>query len=317
MIRASLLGLLALTLTAQAPAPASAAPAAPAEAPAPVDAILARIGTRVIRQSELDAAIAALPAQQQQQLMLVEGARERYVQQYLEMTLLAAKAERDGLDRTPAFQLKVDSARNQLLATELLHRDAPGLQALMDLKDEEVLAHYQANQAKFTTTGQFSARHILVSVKSPQNPEGLDEAAALAKVAKVEKALKAGKKLKDLAKTFSDDPGSKDQGGLYENIPFGKFVPEFEKAVLEQQPGKPGKAIRTPFGFHIIQVEKVERPAQQTFEQAKDRVRQILGQARQEQVWAEYITKLKGEIPFQMGSAPAADAPKPAQGGLQ
>lgn len=306
MLRLTCLSLLALTLTAQTPAPAPAA-----SAPAPKDPVLARIAGRAIHQSEVDLAIAAMPPQKQQQLLMIEGARERYVQQLLEMHLLAAKAEKDGLASTPAFDKMMQDARSQILASELVKRDGQKLQERMAMTDDLVKAYYEAHKDQFMTKGKFSARHILIPVKSDRSPSGLSEADATAKVAQVKEALKAGKKIEELAKDFSEDPGSKDKGGLYENIEFGQFVPEFEAAVKAQALGVAGEPVRTSYGFHIIQVESRQDPALEPFETAKEKARQQATQAKQEEVWGGYIASLKNEIPFQMGDAP--QAPKAAK----
>lgn len=349
MLRTSLLTLLSLSLAAQdapkpaaAPAPktevaAAAAPApqtekapgksapakskakvAPApkaaEAPAakPVDKIIAKVGDHFIHQSDVDAAIAGMPPQQQQQMSVVAGAKDQYAKSFVEMQLLAAKARKEGVDKTESFKRKAEVAMTQVLATEILAKEGPALQAKMQIKDEDVKAYYEKNKTQFMSPEKFSARHILVSIKSERTPAGLSEEEAKAKVAKIEEALKAGKKLEDLAKEYSDDPGSKDKGGLYEGITFGQFVPEFEKAVREQEIGKVGAAVKSPFGYHLIQVEKRMPAEQETFENAKEKAHTGATKERQEQVWNGFLKAIKDEIPFQYGGEITAPAPKAA-----
>lgn len=312
---------------AQAPAPkAEAAPgkitkpkpvrtgdkaAAPVPVPAKVaDKIIAKVGDRLVWQSEIDAAIAAMPPQQQQQVTMVQGAKDQYTKSFLDMQLLAAKARKDGMDKTDTFKRKAETALTQVLATEILAKEGPALQAKMVVKEEDAKAFYDKNKAQFMTPEKFSARHILVSVKSERAPAGLTEEEAKAKVAKIEEALKAGKKFEDAAKEFSDDPGSKDKGGLYENITFGQFVPEFEKAVRFQEVGKVGSAVRTPFGFHLIQVEKLFPAEQEPFETSKEKAQAAATKERQEEVWNAFLKVIKAEIPFQFGGEIAAPAPK-------
>lgn len=83
-----------------------------------------------------------------------------------------------------------------------------------------------------------------------------------AKKAKADELLakaKSGGDFAALAKEFSEDPGSKEKGGAYENITEGSFVPEFEKAVFGGM--KPGEVypelVPTKFGYHIIKLEKL------------------------------------------------------------
>ena len=69
--------------------------------------------------------------------------------------------------------------------------------------------------------------------------------------------VKNGEDFAALAKEFSDDPGSKEKGGLYEGITEGAFVPEFEKAAFSMKPGDIyPELVPTRFGYHIIKLEK-------------------------------------------------------------
>ncbi len=79
-----------------------------------------------------------------------------------------------------------------------------------------------------------------------------------AKATEVLQRLKNGEDFAALAKEFSDDPGSKDKGGLYENVTEGSgFDKDFEAAALALQPGQfTQELVPTPFGFHIIKLEK-------------------------------------------------------------
>lgn len=80
------------------------------------------------------------------------------------------------------------------------------------------------------------------------------------KRAKAEEVLARAKNGEDftaLAKEFSEDPGSKDKGGLYENVRKGQFVPEFEAAALALEPGQIApQLVETKYGYHIIKLEK-------------------------------------------------------------
>lgn len=77
---------------------------------------------------------------------------------------------------------------------------------------------------------------------------------------KAEEVLQRAKNGEDfaaLAKEFSEDPGSKDKGGLYENTPTGQMVPEFEQAALALEPGQISpNLVESKFGYHIIKLEK-------------------------------------------------------------
>ena len=70
--------------------------------------------------------------------------------------------------------------------------------------------------------------------------------------------IKNGEEISELAKEFSEDPGSKDNGGLYTTIAKGAFVPEFEEAALSLKDGDLyPELVESPYGYHIIKLEKL------------------------------------------------------------
>lgn len=347
----SLLPLVALTLAAQTPAPKPAeapkaeapkaeAPKAAVKAEAPKapkadvkttsgvevgqaapkaeDKVIAKIGPYLLHDSDVEAALGNMAPTERQQLTLVAGARDQYVKRIVEMHLIAAKAKKLGLDATPEHKRALGLMTTQLLAQELLKKEGDALNAKMNVSEEDVRAYYESHKAQFVTPGKFNARHILVSVKSERTQgQGYTDQEARDRVAKIQEQLRSGKKLEDLTKEWSDDPGSKDKGGLYENITFGQFVPEFEAAVKAQPVGKVGDPVRTAFGYHLIQVEKILPGDQMGWDQAKDQAKQKATEARREEVWNGFIDGIKKEVPFEMNPAPgkaakAAKAAKPA-----
>ncbi len=78
-----------------------------------------------------------------------------------------------------------------------------------------------------------------------------------AKAVEVLQKVKAGNDFSQLAKEYSEDPGSKDNGGLYEKITKGQFVPEFDDQIFNKL--KSGEIasdlVKTDFGYHIIKKE--------------------------------------------------------------
>lgn len=319
MLRTLLLPLLTLSLAAQAPAPTTPAPAAPAAGEAEVkrteDKPIARIDGKPVMESDflmfLDL---AYNPQQRMQIAMAEGAMQEVQQTYLQTRLFEAKARKEGLDKDPAFARKRAIMEMDLLVRALFDRDGAALQEKIKVSDADVKAYYDGHADLFKTPETFTARHILVGTKdSPAaNGKGLTEAQAKAKVARIQAALKSGRKLKDLVKVNSDDPGSKDKGGLYENIPFGSFQPEFEAAVRAQALGKVGQPVKTPYGYHLIQVEKITPAKLEPFEVSKEKAQQLATQARQEQVMKEFVDAIKKDIPFEeIPETPAA----PAAGG--
>lgn len=95
-----------------------------------------------------------------------------------------------------------------------------------------------------------SAKHILIS---PNNPAIKTKERAKQLADSLLDVIKKGGNFEQLAQQYSDDPGSKDKGGLYENFTRGQMVPEFENFCFKNKVGEIG-IVETKFGYHIVQV---------------------------------------------------------------
>ena len=118
---------------------------------------------------------------------------------------------------------------------------------------QAVQQYYNEHVADYSVPEQAKSRHILISV--PPNADAKTDAAAKAKAQMVLKLLQAGGSWTDLAKKYSDDPGSKDTGGELGFAQRGKMVPAFDNAIFNQKIGEID-IIKTNFGYHIVQVEE-------------------------------------------------------------
>ncbi len=308
MLRTTLFALTTTLLVAQTPVeatdkaqekPAVATPEAEtpkADAPK-VDKVMACMGERVFRESDFERFLEmALNPQQRMQVNMFPEARNHYRKQFMEFMVMDAKARKDGLDKTEDAQNKLKLMEVQVMVQQLMERESEGLQKKMEVNDEAVKAYYEAHKNDFMAKGSFDARHILIGVEK-ENPEKSEEAAQ-AKIAKIKEALKAGKKLEELSKEYNDDPGSKEKGGLYQNITYGSFVPEFDEAVRKQEIGKVGEPIKSQYGYHFIQVEKRQDAVLQEFDKVKDQVKQKATKAKQEEVFQGFMNDLKKEMAF-------------------
>jgi peptidyl-prolyl cis-trans isomerase D len=118
---------------------------------------------------------------------------------------------------------------------------------------QTVQQYYTDHVADYSVPEQAKSRHILISV--PPNADAKTDAAAKAKAEMVLKLLQAGGSWTDLAKKYSDDPGSKDTGGELGFAQRGKMVPAFDNAIFTQKIGEID-IVKTNFGYHIVQVEE-------------------------------------------------------------
>jgi len=122
---------------------------------------------------------------------------------------------------------------------------------------QEIKAYFNQHQSEYSTPEQARSRHILIKVDA--GADAKTDAAAKAKAEDILKQIKAGGNFADLAKKYSDDPGSKDSGGELPFAQHGTMVPEFDKAIFSQKIGDT-EIVKSQFGYHIVQVEE-RKPA--------------------------------------------------------
>ena len=110
-------------------------------------------------------------------------------------------------------------------------------------------------------------RHILVSTtqRDPQTGQTMpirDTAAAKKIIDSVQTVLRAGSNFDSVVAKVSDDQGSKEKGGVYENITSGGMVPEFNDFIFGNPVGTKG-VVKTEFGYHYIEIlsQKGSSPA--------------------------------------------------------
>jgi len=126
------------------------------------------------------------------------------------------------------------------------------IQRYYGIQDYFVEKKYQEDQEEFSVA---TVSHILIEVSDNRTDED-----AKARAEEVLAKLDGGGDFAQLAAEYSDDPGSKDVGGKYENVPVILWVPEFKEAALTQEIGEVGGLVRSDFGYHIIKVDSRSLP---------------------------------------------------------
>jgi len=145
----------------------------------------------------------------------------------------------------------------------------------MVFEEGDVEKYYRRHLDQFEVQEQVKAAHILIKVAPKASAE---ERAARRKLAeKVLDEAKAGKDFAELARKYSDDPGSAAKGGELGYFPRGAMVKPFEQAAFSLKPGELSGIVETPFGFHIIEcqgyIEAGIKPLSTVTDQVKEGLR--------------------------------------------
>lgn len=194
-----------------------------------------------------------------------------------------------------AQNLTEDDVR-RILKQQLVVEKAVG--ANLKIGDAEIKAYLDKNHATLDTAEQVRARHILV--------------ADAAKASDVEAKLKGGAKFEDLAKEFSTDPSSKVKGGELGFFAKGQMVPAFQAAAFSQKIGVVGPPVKSPFGYHIIEVEEKKPATVATLANSGDKIKTLLQQQQEQQQVPQFLAGLRGKAKIEIYDDKLKDALPPA-----
>ena len=134
---------------------------------------------------------------------------------------------------------------------------------------------------------QTRVRHILARIN-----ELVSEPEARRKIVLLRQRIAEGSDFGDLARLNSDDPGSASRGGeLGWTVP-GDLVPEFERVMKQLRPGELSEPVRTPFGYHLIQVLE-RRTADLSVDRKRIEARRVLRDRRSDEAYQEWLRQLR------------------------
>lgn len=133
---------------------------------------------------------------------------------------------------------------------------------------------------------QTKLRHILIKLS-----EIVSESDAQQKMAIIKERLDHGGDFTELARQYSEDASANSGGDLGWVNP-GDTVPQFEQAMNLLAPGEVSEPVRTPFGYHIIQVLE-RRKQDMTQEAARFKARQEIRARKAEEAYADWVRELR------------------------
>ena len=144
----------------------------------------------------------------------------------------------------------------------------------LTLTDDEVRQYYDANLSQYQTPGQVRASHILLRI------EGDDDEAAAARAADLAAEARGGADFAQLAREHSQDEANAENGGDLGLFGRGRMVPEFENAAFALAAGEISDPVRSPFGYHVIQVTEKQEEVTQPFAEVRGAIENTLKRER-------------------------------------
>lgn len=266
-VSSSLLALAALLLGAPELAPPGTAidpGSAPSPRTLPKEHVLVTQGGQSITLEDLDAALERMPAHRRAAYINHEQRRTIEINRLLSNRQLAALAVSEGLLEDPVVEKQLQLAREDVLARIQLDR----MLAASAEPNYAALAaeRYATDPNRYIREERVDVSHILIRVEDRTD----DEARALANEIATKLAA-PGANLAELAKRYSEDASSRDQGGRLGELEASKLDPAFAASVATlSEPNAIAGPVRTGFGYHVVQLHKRVPARVPAFEEIRD-----------------------------------------------
>ena len=220
----------------------------------------------------------------------VDGRLKQVKQQYFQ------GKEAEFLKSLKSQGLTVDQVREEIKSQLLSEKIYAKVTSDVKVTDDELEEYYNKHKADYKVAASRDVRHILVAKK------------ALADT--IHSQLESGGNFAALAKKYSTDPGSKQNGGKL-TVRKGETVPQFDKVAFELKKGQLSQPVKTQYGWHLIEaLSDVKPPATTALKDVKEQIRQqLLQENRQKAItdWSkETNDEFEDKIAYQVGYAPPA-----------
>jgi foldase protein PrsA len=186
--------------------------------------------------------------------------------QYQQFLKTSGMTEEDVL-----FRVKLNELQQRL--TQKVTEDAK------KVSDADVSKYYEKHKKNFAQPERRDLRVVLTKTE--------------AKADQAKKALDSGQSFTKVVKKYSIDEASKSQNGLLPAVAEGQQEKAFDAAIFDAEKGKIEGPVKTQFGWYVFKVEKVTEASQQTLDESKDTIRNLLRSQRQQKALDAFVKQFR------------------------
>jgi peptidyl-prolyl cis-trans isomerase D len=222
--------------------------------------------------------------------------RRRNEKVKLELAAFTADQFRTGIDPSDAevdahfAEYREDYRVPDKRRVRYLAVDPEALRATVTVTPLEVEARYRENIGIYSTPEQVRASHILLKT------EGKDEAAVRAQAEKILARVKAGEDFAELARQYSEDEGSKVNGGDVDYFGRGAMVAAFEEAAWTLEVGATSDLVQSEFGIHIIKLTDKRAAATRPLDEVRAQIEDQITMEKAQTEASRLAAELEDEI---------------------
>jgi peptidyl-prolyl cis-trans isomerase C len=239
------------------------------------DAVVATVNGRAI--TEADVRLAEAEIGNDLGTLQPEKRRRVLVEYLIETILFAQAGEKEQLGSGQRFDQRKRYWHRRAMRDTYFDHSVKGTVSEADAKK-----FYDTEIATTPALEEVRARHILVDSEE--------------KAKEIYEKIAHGADFTEMAKQYSKDPGSKDDGGDLGYFTRGRMVPQFEEAAFKLEKGEVSLPVQSQFGWHLIKVEDKRQRGAPPFEKIKDRIIATLVHRRAQKIGQHLRSEAKVEF---------------------
>ncbi|MEI6209084.1 MAG: peptidylprolyl isomerase [Desulfuromonadales bacterium] len=172
------------------------------------------------------------------------------------------------------------------------------VRAKIHVSESEIREYYDTNRAQYTEDNSYRARHIFFKTNEKSGAEDIKISMKNALMVLAE--AKSGRDFIELAKTYSEDPAARKDGGDLGIFKKGDMQPELESAIMSMKPGEVSELVYTPVGFHIIKLEERISGKLKPFEPLKAEIEETIYRKKSEERFGQWAKDLRGKASIEI-----------------
>ena len=263
---------------------------------------VATYGGVEVTRADVEAELQRFSPQERETFERSAASRTNLARELLLRRVVAGMARAQGLDQHPLHQQRLQLLEERLLydaymnARENATLDAAAIEALA--RDE-----YRVSRDRFVLPEEVRAAHVLIAVTESRTEAEARELAGIIRA----RAL-TGQAFDELAREYSDDPGSGQRGGDLGFFARGRMVPPFDDAVFAlTEPGAVSEVVQTQFGFHVIRLTERREAGLREFDEVREELTASVRNRLRRQVRLDVVEPIRSADDFRI-DAEALDA---------
>ncbi len=240
---------------------------------------LVRVNDTAITLDEFNQISERLSLEGKMKLLNEKGMRDFLDNYVVTQEVLYQEGKKRGFNKNKEILAKVEEYKRAMVIDATIQEIMKGKG---EVSEKEVLQFYKQNEERFTEPKEMKIRHIFVT-SEPVLKEVLTK-------------LSQGESFAKLASAYNVDK-SREDGGSLGWIRRGQLAPSFadyEEAVFSlRKKGEMSEVIRTPYGYHIIQLDDRRGNALRPFDQVKEKIQVFLQSKKRQEAYQQYVKEAK------------------------